>query len=334
MPDMICSSLSNIRHARFFFATFLFVSLLVSHSDAQNSRDFVGNWVLRLGNRPLLVVTLASSNRQDGSLSGALVRPKFSYQSGTESAFFAIGGTVLHYPLTQSQIKENCLLFTTQNPADEKDEDNYRLCSSGHGSGTLGYDFPGVDSWPVTMEKDPPVVATDWESRSYFLDDTDVSNPEMQQISEQDQKDRQLPFEKIDWAVVSKADAARLAATRQLLAAGKLHTGIDFERASLIFQHSDAPDDYLLAHTLAIVALARGRVGGAWMAAATLDRYLQTMHQPQIYGTQTNVQQKPATQEPYNRFLISDSLRRMLNVPSLAAQEELRKQYESQQSAR
>jgi hypothetical protein len=89
-----------------------------------------------------------------------------------------------------------------------------------------------------------------------------------------------------------------------------------------------------LAHTLAVVAVARGQASATWMVAATLDRYLQAIHQPQIYGTQTDVEHEPITQEPYNRGLVSDALRILLNVPSQAAQEDLRKQYESERSKR
>ena len=157
---------------------------------------------------------------------------------------------------------------------------------------------------------------------------TGVSNPEMKQIFEADQRDRQPGVGKIDWAVVDKADAARREATRKLLVNGKLHTGEDFERAAFVFQHGDTPDDYLLAHTLAMVAVAKGHRGALWIEAATLDRYLNFMHQPQIYGTQFFFKpNEPTTQEPYNRTLIPDSLRLDLGVPSQAAQEEQRKRY-------
>jgi hypothetical protein len=60
---------------------------------------------------------------------------------------------------------------------------------------------------------------------------------------------------------------------------------------------------------------------------------LQSIHQPQIYGTQfLTPTDMPATQEPYNRALISDALRRQLSVPSLAAQEKQRQQYDAQRS--
>jgi len=41
---------------------------------------------------------------------------------------------------------------------------------------------------------------------------------------------------------------------------------------------------------------------------------------------------EPTTQEPYNRGLISDALRRDLGVPSQAAQEEQRRQYEAERT--
>lgn len=155
----------------------------------------------------------------------------------------------------------------------------------------------------------------------------------MQRISEADQKDRQASIGKIDWTVVSKSDAARREATAKLLSDGKLHTGEDFERAAFVFQHGDTPDDYLLAHTLAIVAVSRGQSGAIWIASATMDRYLNSIHQPQIYGTQFWTKpNEPTTQEPYNRGLISDALRRFLVVPSLATQEEQRKQYDVERS--
>jgi hypothetical protein len=72
----------------------------------------------------------------------------------------------------------------------------------------------------VALEKASPAVASDSESRQYFLDDSEVSNEEMQQIWEEDKKDRQMPYEKVDWSVVDKADAARREVTRKLLRIG------------------------------------------------------------------------------------------------------------------
>jgi len=50
---------------------------------------------------------------------------------------------------------------------------------------------------------------------------------------------------------------------------------------------------------------------------------LQSIHQPQIYGTQShrNNGNEPFTKEPYTRGLIPDALRKELGVPSQAEQQ-------------
>ena len=40
-----------------------------------------------------------------------------------------------------------------------------------------------------------------------------------------------------------------------------------------------------MAHTLAMVAVARGDADARWIGAATLDRYLQAIGRPQVYRT-------------------------------------------------
>jgi hypothetical protein len=114
------------------------------------------------------------------------------------------------------------------------------------------------------------------------------SNAEMAAIYAADQADRQPGAAAIDWSVVEPRDRARQARTRALLDAGALQSGDDFWHAAYVFQHGSEPNDYLLAHTLAMIATARGRDDAIWIAAATLDRYLQKSSRPQIYGTQFN----------------------------------------------
>jgi len=144
------------------------------------------------------------------------------------------------------------------------------------------------------------------------------SNLEMKQIYDADQADR---IGKVDAEKIGPRDAARYARTRQLLAEGRLHTGADFVEAAYIFQHSNNPDDVLIAHTLAVIAVRKGGKGASYIAAASLDRYLQKIGQKQIYGTQTSSTGGPWTQEPYNRSLISDALRKELDVPGQATQD-------------
>lgn len=117
-------------------------------------------------------------------------------------------------------------------------------------------------------------------------------------------------------------DAARRTRTRALLDEGKLTTAEDFYAAAFVFQHGDKPEDYLLAHSLALASAARGMKDASWIAAATLDRYLQNIGQKQIYGTQWRAQEdRKLTREPYDRALIPDSLRTALGVSVQAEQD-------------
>jgi hypothetical protein len=309
------------------------IAALSSIGLAQATTDFAGDWVLKVGNRIFMLVTLRPAPEAGGSLTGSLLRPEH-LSMGNGALFSGIKGPVVHYPIVRSNAKGNCLRFTVQNPADKTDQNDFQLCLAEDGRGSLKIDILGVDPWPVSKEKGPLAPATDWDStRTYFLDDTGVSSSEMQRIYEEDQKDRQAGITNLDRALLARADAARREATRKLLADGNLHTGEDFERAAFVFQHGDTPDDYLLAHTLAMVAVARGQSAAIWIGAATLDRYLNSIHQPQVYGTQFYFKpSEPTTQEPYNRGLISDALRRDLGVPSQATQEDQRRQYEAERT--
>ena len=239
-----------------------------TNSLAQEPPEFAGDWTLRLGSHIFILLTLTPAP-DIGHFNGFLIRPQHFTMS--DVTFSSIKGPTVQEPVIRSTASGNCLSFTTQNPGDKSDETNYQLCLTDKARGTLKLSQLGLEPWPVTREKGPLLVATDWDNtRSYILDDGYESNPGMQQIFSEDQKDRQPSNNEINWSVVGKADAARRMVTRKLLNDGKLRTGEDFERAAFVFQHGDTPDDYLLAHTLAMVAVARGQSSAIWIAAATL----------------------------------------------------------------
>ncbi len=92
-------------------------------------------------------------------------------------------------------------------------------------------------------------------------------------------------------------------------------------RCSFHLQHGQTPADYLLAHILATVAVQKGDARSLWIAAATLDRYLNSTHQPQVFGTQYNSKNDaPVPQDPYDPELIADQLRLLFCVPSVEQQ--------------
>jgi len=156
---------------------------------------------------------------------------------------------------------------------------------------------------------------------------TSQCNPikRIERLFQEDQDARSSGFDG-DWDKISVDDAARRKEAATLIANGDIVTADDYYHAAYIFQHGDTPEDYLKAHALATASVLKGRTDAAWIAAATLDRYLQSTGKPQIFGTQYKVRNGEATQEPYDRSTISDSLRAAFDVRSLEKQEETRAQ--------
>jgi hypothetical protein len=212
-----------------------------------------------------------------------------------------------------------------ENPNDRTDADKFDLTLVGanHGSLSLvGVPFPFAP-WPVTRSTTGDVlpVPRTWDPQQTYTVDLPRVPPstKMAAIFGEDQAARKDPnLSDSQRARVAEQDSARRKQTRDLLDAGELRAGEDFRKAAFVFQHGDAPEDFLVAHTLALVALSKGDREARWIAAATLDRYLTTVGKAQIYGTQFD--RNDAAREPYNRTLVSDDVRRALGVPPIAEQ--------------
>ena len=128
----------------------------------------------------------------------------------------------------------------------------------------------------------------------------------------------------IDWTLTAAEDTTRRQEVRRMLDADEVRSAADFYHAAFIFQHGDQPDDYLLAHALAVTAIELGHERASWIAAATLDRYLQSIGREQIYGTQFQFSADPAeppSQGDFNTGLVTDAMRAAARVPPLAEQQ-------------
>jgi hypothetical protein len=313
-------------------ATVLLTLLLIVLSfstQAATLEAYVGQYILPLGTRNLYVLDIG---QDQGTLTGTFSRP---HRSSRNSTFFSnLSPDVLTETIVSATLEEDHLHLVVANPSNLSDTESYNLTLLPSDHATLQIAIDHGPQWTLKRVPTSPklTVATDWEPhRTYFLDDTGQSNPEIERIYQEDQKPRLATqnMSKIDWKNVSQQDALHRQQVHDLLAQDALHTGRDFEAAALIFQHGDKPDDYLLAHTLAIIAVARGQSRAIWIATASFDRYLNATQQPQVFGTQ--YYNKPGTgwtQEPYNRALISDQLRAKLNVGSQADQQKQLEEYE------
>lgn len=317
----------------------LALSVLYSASSLLAQKDvdttpLVGNWAYSLGPKTLFGLHLERDSTRPNQLRGYVVVPEdfnLNSQNGTLLQFSKISVKSEQNPVASIDWKNGALQLRDPSPAHNSDGVPTYLVKpvdSTEVDFTLFPNFPNLRMKRITSE---PQLASDWDStRTYTQDDFALDNDDMTAIVARDQADR-AGSSHIDEQALDKADSERRVQTAALLEKGLLHTGPDFDHAALIFQHGTTSNDYLLAHVLAITAVSKGQSGAVWISAATLDRYLQSLHQPQIFGTQYKVLNKdPSTQEPYNRSLISDALRAYMGVPDQKSQDNQRLQFDVQ----
>ena len=277
---------------------------------------FDGAWVMRVEGEVLMVLRLDA--RGEGFV-GTFSRPQRIQTDGR--TFSGLSADVVTERIISAARQGKGLRVVVENSQNKGDKTAIDLLLNAPNDLSVKPAGAPFEAWHFTRHEREPRVATNWDAaQTYVVRERGVTpNSEMAAIFEQDQAARQSPDTSPErWKVISQEDAGRRARTRTLLERGQLKAAADFRKAAFIFQHGDAPDDYLLAHSLALVALAKGDPTAGWIAAATLDRYLNSIGKPQIYGTQFSV--SGPLKEPYNRALIDDLLRRSLNVPPLAEQ--------------
>lgn len=141
---------------------------------------------------------------------------------------------------------------------------------------------------------------------------------ELEKLYEEDQSDRNSAGMNTDWEAISIRDEQREIRVKELLALGPLGDGSAYYHAAIVLQHASTPDDYLLAHDLCVIALAKGEQKAKWLAAASMDRFLISIGRQQRFGTQffSNKSFRPprlAQVDPN----VSDVIRQELDVPTL-----------------
>ncbi|WP_284734724.1 hypothetical protein [Sphingosinicella terrae] len=298
---------------------------------AAPSTELEGRWAMRAGGRTFLIIELVREGR---AWSGRWLRLKhFSLSGGSSGLLLSDpSGPVIEEQIIAVEAGDTLQLTVPQDSGESADEFILRLIAPD--AITLSIIGAPLPPYPLYRAGPEEIVAFEWPRGAHAVDQRWTSNAEIAELYAADQAARRDPV-LIDWAVVSVEDRRRRARVRELLDAGELASGEDFRQAAFIFQHGASPDDYLLAHSLAVVAVARGRPDATWIAAAALDRYLQAIERPQIFGTQfRSPPGAMTTQEPYDRSLVPDALRQALGVPAQAEQDAQRVEFETQQRER
>lgn len=280
---------------------------------------WTGSWDLDVAGTTIFRLEIV--NTPDG-VAATWVRPTRLDIDG--DGFSNLIGPAVSRKGTQTRMVEGDAEFSFDDPRPKASPDVLHLHRIDADHIDVTYQGLGVPAFHFVRSKPHPAALGSWDSRrSYFLGPPRPSNPEMTAIYDADQADRQMDFTRIDWSVVEPADEKRRKRTQELLDAGQLQSAEDYSGAAFVFQHGSKPEDFLKAHLLAMVAVARGKPSALWIASAALDRYLQSIGKPQVLGTQSMLPAHgPMTQEPYNRTLISDAMRQAVGVDTLAEQEQ------------
>lgn len=275
---------------------------------------YSGQWLFKVGERNLFVLDLKVS--ENGSvLTGGMARPKRLAISQNGELVSGVAPPTIVEPLVAATPTAEGLLLTLADADDNAKTTEYRMVLGQGDAAQLSIVGAPVTPIPLQRGKGRAIVAADWDPQKvYAVRHESADDPEMEAIFAADQADRS-PVSPAAAAVLIGKDQQRRLATRKLLEAGRLRSGPDFQRAAFVFQHGDRPDDYLLAHSLALAALARGHPEAGWIAAATLDRFLISTGRRQIYGTQTHrgVDGRSVPQ-PFDEHLVPESIRAIQGV--------------------
>ncbi len=285
-----------------------------------SAADPAGLWALRAGDTTLMLFEIVHTPQ---GWRGAWSQP--AHYRTDRVSFRQIEGAAVRRTARTAHALPDGIDLVFDNPVPGRAPDH--LIFRPQDANTARLTWATFDSTPflLTREATAPALGP-WPPDRVYIPDR-PTDPEMTAIFDADQSARGDPA-KIDWSVLLPADRGRRARTQVLLDAGRLASADDFYHAAFVFQHGEQPEDFLKAHALAMIAAARGQPDAGWIAAATLDRYLQRIGQSQIFGTQfSQPSGKDWTQEPYRRDILPDALRRAAGVPPLAEQEEQRKEW-------
>ena len=104
----------------------------------------------------------------------------------------------------------------------------------------------------------------------------------------------------------------------QFLREGTIALAADLYHAAMIYQHGTCAEHFKLANDLAERSMALGYQPARWLYAASRDRYLLAVGQPQQFGTQLHWDKKRQWYLPGLDFRTTDQDRAQYDVPPIS----------------
>ncbi|MEM6782955.1 MAG: hypothetical protein AAF624_04375 [Bacteroidota bacterium] len=151
-------------------------------------------------------------------------------------------------------------------------------------------DHMQADSDLDALHDDPRWTEAVADAEANYAAYVSTINQELMEMHAADQSERRaLMRGELDWDVVTPNDDRRRARVYEMVEAGEIVAAADYFHAAMIFQHGRDSTDYRNARDFAQRAydLDPSHSTASWLIAAATDRYLWSMDQPQVYGTQS-----------------------------------------------
>ncbi|MFH1725916.1 MAG: hypothetical protein ABII00_15005 [Elusimicrobiota bacterium] len=149
----------------------------------------------------------------------------------------------------------------------------------------------------------------------------ETDNLKLEELFQEDQRDRARVYDtQSEVTVLNDRDAARRQRITIMMELGEVKTKADLYHAAVIFQHGESSADFLTAHRLATLAAVLGHRTGRWLLAAALDRFLMSIEQAQVYGTQFEfnpTDKRYQLKLPIQEAVLLSFEKEMLGIPSV-----------------
>lgn len=141
-------------------------------------------------------------------------------------------------------------------------------------------------------------------------------NTALMELAQSDQRDRRENNPNTD-----KNDVDRLKEVKKIIKAKSLGTSNDYFNAAIVLQHGQGSEDFMIANELAkkAVQLDSSNREAKILIAQSMDRYLRSINQPQIYGTQRRTLGLSELQylQPIDTAQVSDTERKELGIRTI-----------------
>lgn len=151
----------------------------------------------------------------------------------------------------------------------------------------------------------------------------ETDNLKLQEIFEEDQRDREKVYSRPEEVSnLKRRDAERRKRVLMMIELGEVTTKNDLYHAAIVFQHGEKAEDFLTAHRMATLSALLGHRTARWLLAASLDRYLMSIAQGQVYGTQ--FEHNPSENRYQLKLPVQDPIvisfeKELLGIPSVNA---------------